>query len=294
MAQNSRKTFGSYPYLSIVLSSSFTLFFLGLFGLLLLSGKELKENLQENVEIQIFLKNHLQENHRLQLAQWLAESAFCRKKNDTASIQYIPKDVAAKKFIAETGADFREFLGENPLRDAYLVKIADGFQSSEKLKAIKKSIERRAGVFEANYIESLTGAINKNLRNISILLLAFFVLLTLLVSLLIHNTMKLSLYSQRFLIRSMQLVGAKAGFIYRPFLFKSIGYGFFAGLLSAALTHASWLYAAQRIPELQSLLASQQQIYLYAGLVLSGVLICFWSTYHAVRKYLRMSLDELY
>jgi len=289
-----KKKLGSYPFISVVFSITLALFVIGLFGLLILHTNKLTEIIKENIEIQVYLDKNVSENQRIQIQQSLAAQEYAASKDGEVQISYISKEQAAEDFIKETGEDFSEFLGENPLRDAYVLKIAPDYHSNEKLKEIKSDIETMTGVFEVVYVESLVDSINKNLTKLSLILLGFAAVLLIAVVILINNTIKLALFSQRFLIRSMQLVGAKAGFIQKPFLMRASLHGAIAGLLASALLFVLMNFANNKIEDLASLQETDKILILFVGLFIIGSLIGFASTYRAIRKYLKMSLDELY
>lgn len=289
-----KKKLGSYPFISVVFSITLALFVIGLFGLLILHTNKLTEIIKENIEIQVYLDKNISENQRIQIQQSLAAQEYAASKDGEVQISFISKEQAAEDFIKETGEDFSEFLGENPLRDAYVLKIAPDYHSNEKLKEIKGDIEAMTGVFEVVYVESLVDSINKNLTKLSLILLGFAAVLLIAVVILINNTIKLALFSQRFLIRSMQLVGAKAGFIQKPFLMRASLHGAIAGLLASALLFVLMNFANNKIEDLASLQETDKILILFVGLFVIGSLIGFASTYRAIRKYLKMSLDELY
>lgn len=289
-----KKKLGSYPYLSVVFSITLALFVIGLFGLLLLHANQLKELIQQNIEVQVYLNKYITENQRIKINKTLANKDYVLKEDGIPQIAYISKEEAAQQFIEETGEDFTNFLGENPLRDAYSIKINAEFHEPDKLAGIKKDIEGISGVFEVTYIESLVDSINKNVTKISIVLASFALILLLTVIMLINNTIKLALFSQRFLIRSMQLVGATARFIQRPFLYRATLHGILAGIFAALILIGLMQYANQKIEDLSSLQDPENTLYLLLSLLLIGGFIGFLSTFRAVRKYLKMSLDELY
>lgn len=289
-----KKKLGSYPYVSVVFSITLALFVIGLFGLLLLHTNKLTSIIKENIEIQVYLDKNIQENQRMQVQQALSTKEYVARENNELQISYISKEKAAEEFINETGEDFVEFLGQNPLRDAYVIKVSPEFQQNEKLKVIKAEIEGIGGVFEAVYIESLVDSINKNVTKISLFLIGFAIVLLLAVIILINNTIKLALFSQRFLIRSMQLVGAKASFIQKPFLWRSILHGFLAGGIASILLFVLLNFANENIDDLASLQETRQILILFAILLVAGAIIGFGSTYRAINKYLKLSLDELY
>lgn len=289
-----KKKLGSYPYVSVVFSITLALFVIGLFGLLMLHANSLTRMIRENVTMQVFLNRTISENDKIQIQKLLASKDYIAVAEGQPQISFISKEEAADEFIKDTGEDFRQFLGENPLRDAYVINIDTDFQNSEELAKIKLDIERMSGVFEVTYVESLVRSINENLAKVSLVLAGFAVLLIIIVAVLINNTIRLALFSQRFLIRSMQLVGATAGFIQRPFLSRSFFHGVLSGMLASALLLFVLQYVNQQIEDLEQLQDTTLIMLLMGLLLLAGGFIGFISTYRAVKKYLKMSLDELY
>jgi len=296
MEQKTRKKrkLGSYPFLSVTFSITLALFVIGLFGLMAMHAQKLTNLIQENVEVQVFLNKQISSGEVTKISKTIGTKEYVIKKENEPKIRLITKDEAAAQFIADTGEDFKEFLGENPLRDVLVVNIKPEYHAADSLKMVKADIEKMRGVFEVDYVESLVESINQNLTKIGAILVGFFVILMIVVVILINNTIKLALFSQRFLIRSMQLVGATSGFIRKPFLKRSVWYGFLAGALSSLMLLSIMLYANNRIEDLQELQDSQSLAILFLSLIFIGMIVGFLSTYRAVRKYLQMSLDELY
>ena len=289
-----KKHLGSYPFINVVLSITLALFVIGLFGLLILHTNKLTEIIKENIEIQVYLKKNVSESEKAKVEKAIYDRPYTLKKDDRALVQFISKEEAAEDFIEATGEDFTNFLGENPLHDAFLVKIDPQYQETEQLTTIKTELESMNGVFEVVYVDTLIQSINENLTRISLFLLGFAILLIMAVVLLINNTIKLALFSQRFLIRSMQLVGATRGFIKRPFIVRSMWHGIIAGMLSAVILYVLLRYSYQWVEGL-SLLTEPDKLYILLGsLLIIGALIGVLSTLRAVNKYLNMSLDELY
>jgi cell division transport system permease protein len=217
-----------------------------------------------------------------------------RTEENYPMVRFVSKDEAAKQFIQDTGEDFTSFIGDNPLRDALVVNIAAAYQRSDSLQVIKQRLEKTRGVFEVTYVASLVESINQNLAKLGLFLGGFTIVLLLVVVILINNTIKLALFSQRFLIRSMQLVGATGSFIRRPFLYRAAFYGFISGVLASAMIYGLMTYGNTKIENLQDLQDQQSLMILFGALVVIGMLVGFLSTYWAVRKYLKLSLDELY
>ncbi len=289
-----KKNLGSYPYLSVVFSITLALLVIGLFGLLLVHANRLSDVIRENVEIQVYLNQSVNNNERVQLMRILGEKPYVSRQNDQPQISFISREEAAEKFIEETGEDFTEFLGDNPLRDAFLLKINAGYYKKDKLAELSDEIEGMRGVYEVTYVESLVDAINKNVTRLGLILGSFAVLLIIIVSVLIDNTIRLALFSQRFLIRSMQLVGATSGFIQKPFLRRSLLHGIAGGAITSALLAALLYYANLYIPELTRLQREEEIAIIFLATLIFGGLLGVLSTYRAVRKYLKMSLDDLY
>lgn len=289
-----KKKVGSYQYGSVIFSISLALFVIGLFGLLLLQTNQLTNIVRENFEVSIFLNKNISENQKNRIESELSGSAYLLQKDGEAQIRFKSKEDAAKEFIDETGEDFSEFLGDNPFRDALIINIAPDFQQEARLDSISNHIESISGVFEAEYSAGVLEGIEKNKTKLSLILLGFAAILVLVVVLLINSTIKLALFSQRFLIRSMQLVGATGSFIRKPFLNRSFLHGAIAGVVASGLLFGLLQFANRNIDQLAEL---QQQTYilvLYGALVLLGGFIAVISTNRAMNKYLKMSLDELY
>jgi cell division transport system permease protein len=294
--KNARKKrkLGSYPFVSVVFSITLAIFVMGLFGMLYIHAKSLTKAIQRNVEIQIYLDKQISQAEVDRLSRTISSMAFVRKDDEYPAMRFVSKEEAAKKFIEDTGEDFTEFIGDNPLRDALVVGVAPAWQTSDSLKVIKTNLEKSRGVFEVNYMESLVESINKNLAKLGLFLGGFTVLLLFVVVILINNTIKLALFSQRFLIRSMQLVGATATFIRRPFLLRAALYGLAGGLIASGLLYVAMTSANQYIENLADLQDMDAIMALMGGLVVLGALVGYLSTYYAIRKYLKISLDELY
>ena len=291
--RGNKKKLGGYPAIGVVISITLSLIVIGVFGLLVIYSQELEHQVRQNIRVQVYLRSNVTENQRLQIENKLASQDYVSKE-DGPGVVFVSKEDAAKKFIEETGEDFIDFIGENPLRDAYLVSIAREYHSIEKIEKIKKEIQEMNGVFQVFYVEGLIESVNSNVTKIGLILLGLITVLLAAVVLLINNTLRIALFSQRFLIRSMQLVGAKKWFILRPFLLRASGYGLLAGLLAASLLWSLSNYAQRKIEDLSILHNQNQFLALVAVLLISGIVVAVLSTFFSIRRYLRMSLDQLY
>jgi cell division transport system permease protein len=284
-----KKKLGSYPSISVIFSITLALFVIGLFGILIVYSGELERVVRENFRVQVFLKNDLTDSSKAGIKKNIQNQPFVSAN----SLIFISKADAKKKFIQETGEDF-SFLGENLLRESFQFGVPADYQDSVKLTSIKKTLEKINGVFQAHYIVSSVSAINKNKTKIGLVLMSVASLLFIVVVLLINNTLRLALFSQRFLIRSMQLVGATRWFIKKPFLLRSLLYGLIGGMVASGLLIGLIMFANKRIPELTSIQNNDRILIVLASLTALGIFVTLLSTYRAVTKYLRLSLDELY
>ncbi|MEQ9405901.1 MAG: permease-like cell division protein FtsX [Cyclobacteriaceae bacterium] len=288
-----KRKLGSYPFVSVVFSITVALLVLGLFGWMILHSSRLGNQIQENIEVQVYLNKDLSTSDINKIRQAVESKQYTLVKTEP-QVTLITREQAAEQFIKDTGEDFKEFLGDNPLRDLLVVKVAFGYQSIDSLNLIKSDIERMPGVYEAEYEESLVESINQNLTRIGFVLMGVAIFSLLVVIVLINNTIKLALFSQRFLIRSMQLVGATSSFIRRPFLYRSVFYGFLAGIIASAVLYAFTMYMNSLIEGLRELQDMKGFLVLFSVIIIMGMIVGYFSSLRAVRKYLKMSLDELY
>lgn len=289
-----KKKLGSYPHAMVIFTITLALFVIGLFSTLLIHAGKLSDVVKQSIEVQVYLDFDLTQTQLARLKNTFSQKEYIAYLNQQSQVRFFSKEEGAKEFIQESGEDFMAFLGDNPLRDAYILNINPDFADLEHLKKIKAELEEIDGVYEVQYVASLIDSINQNLKKISIILLSFAGILVLVVIILINNTIKLAMFSQRFLIRSMQLVGATAGFIQQPFMNRAIVQGLISGLLASGMLLGLLSYAYYEINELY-LLRDETKLIILAGLlVVLGMIIGFISSYRAVRKYMRLSLDELY
>ncbi len=289
-----KKQLGYFKFGSVLFSTTLSLFIVGLFGIILIQASSLTKMIRENIEIQVFLDKELSQKQLSELRKNLKERPFVLHTEDSLYLRFISNEEAAETFIKNTGEDFTEFLEDNPLRDSYVFSVSEEFQSSEQLTSIAKELETLPGVFEVSYMTDLVDSINKNLFKVSLIMGGFILILIVTVIMLINNTIRLALFSQRFLIRSMQLVGATRGFIRKPFLVRAFIFGILAGILASSILFGLLEYTKGNIEGFAALQNTELMLFLFAGLSIMGGLLSGFSTLRAVNKYLNMSLDELY
>ncbi len=271
-----------------VISVTLVLFLIGLLGILFISAKKISNHLKENIGFHVYLKDNVKDDEVERLHNFLNASNYVK------SSQYLSKDSAAALYKKEVGEDFVQFIGYNPLPSSLEVQLKADFANPDSIAWIQKQITDFNSVKEFDYQESLVNMVNKNINRIALVLLVFIVLLMLIALALINNTIRLAIYSKRFVIKTMQLVGATGGFIRKPFLMNGIRHGIIAGVI-ANLILAGIIYAAlKKIPDMEQVTDMDMMIWLFGIVLALGVFISGISTFFAVRKYLRSNSEELY
>ncbi|MCE6990101.1 ABC transporter permease [Dyadobacter sp. CY323] len=289
-----KKKIGSYPNAMIVMSLTAALFLIGFCGLLVIQSKKLVSIIRQNIEVRVFLDKEVNKAGQDSILQAIQSKPFVLASTEVKPIIFVSKEEAAKEFIEGTKEDFVNFLGENPLRNSYRVKIHEDYFEEAKLQQIKKDIEQIKGVYEVVYQEDLADNINRNVTKIYIVLASFALVMLIIIVLLVNNTIKLAIYSQRFLIRSMQLVGATNGFIQRPYVLRGAIQGLVGGVLAGILLIVLQQIAVRNVEGLAMLQEYEKIAFLILAVLSLGILIGISSTYQSLARYLRMALDDLY
>ena len=275
-------------YITTVISITLVLFMIGLLGLLILHAKNLSNYVKENIGFSIMIKENIKEGGILELQKKLDAQPYAK------STEYIPKDKAAVELKKELGEDFIGFLGYNPLLPTIDLRLKADYATLESVTQIEKKLLSNPEVKEVFYQKSLVEMVNQNIERISFVLLGFSLALLIISIALINNTIRLSVYSRRFILRSMQLVGATKGFIQKPFIIRGIVNGIISSILAIGLLMLVVYFALQEVPELLQVENLAMYVILITSLLLLGILISWFSTYFAVRKFLRMKTDSLY
>jgi cell division transport system permease protein len=275
-------------YISLVISVSLVLFLLGVLGLVLINAKELADYLRESLSFSIMLDDNAKEPDIRMLQKDLDAKPYVK------STEYISKDAAAVKMKKELGEDFISFLGDNPLPPSIDVYLHSGYTSPDSVARIEKYVREYTFVKEVSVPESLLFLINENVKKISLFLLVISAFLFLIALTIINNTIRLSIYSRRFLIRTMQLVGATRAFIRGPFLIQSAIQGLMAALVAMSLL-IGLLYLIEKEFFLMFSFESTYLLFLLgASIIITGILINVISTFFSVNRYLSISEDKLY
>ncbi len=288
MSSSKRRVAGSY-FMSLV-SITLVLFLLGVFALLMMYAQKLSNHLKENIGFEIVLNSNVKEDNILQLQKEL-EAMPAVKSTD-----YITKDEAIRRLSEDLGEDFLQWLGneENPLLPSIDVRFKADYANNDSIIALQAQLLKNTDIKEIYYQKSLVNVINQNANRIGIALMVACLIFLIVAITLIRNTIRLSIYAKRFLVRSMLLVGATASYIRRPFIKSGILQGFFGALLAVVFL-ALLLYGLnKRLPELTLVQDYTIIIGIFVGILLLGMLLGGLSTRSALRKYLHADVDRLY
>lgn len=274
--------------ITVIISLSLVLFMLGALGLLIINANKLNKHFKENIGFQVFLKDTATNAQTDLLVQEITNSAFAK------SVSYISKEQAAEKLKLDLGEDFVAFLGVNPLLNSLDVKIKADYAVTDTLQAVEKMLLQKPFVKEVIYQKDMINSLNKNTKAIAFFILIFSGALLIVAIALINNTIRLSIYAQRFLIRTMYLVGATRHFISKPFIFKGIRQGVIAGIIAAALLAGFLIISSKFIPDLLAVQDETILLLLLIALLFLGIIISAFSAYFSVLRYLRLKTADLY
>ena len=273
-----------------LVSIMLVLFLLGAFAIFMMHARRLSNHVKENIGFEIVMNSDVKEANILRLQKELDAMPAVK------STEYITKEEAIARLSEDLGEDFLQWLGneENPLLPSIDVRFHAAYANTDSIALIEAMILENTDVKEVYYQKSLVDLINNNIRRIAIVLMVVSLMLLLIAIALIRNTIRLSIYSKRFLVRSMQLVGATESFIRRPFLRQGVSQGFFGGLLADLFLFAILYGISKRVPDLALLQDTTVMAAIFVGIVLLGVLLALFSTRSALDKFLKADLDKLY
>jgi len=275
-------------YFMAILGVSLVLFILGILGWLVINANKLGDYFKENVELRVYLRENISVKDSSSLVQYIAARPYVKK------YRYITKEMAKQKFLADGNEDWKTVLEDNPLQASIDFNLKNQYVDSDSLTAIQKDLEQNIGVSDVQYPKSLINNLNMNLRKVSLILLGIAVVLCVVVIVLIDNTIKLAMFSNRFLIKTMQMVGATRWFIAKPMDYRAIINGAISGVIALAGILAIVVSAENLLPELKAMRDPLWLGLLAGGIIILGMLISFFSTHRSVIKYLKMKLDDLY
>lgn len=275
-------------YFSVVLSISLVLFLLGVLGLLVLNTKKMADHFKEQITISVFLKDNAKQVEVDQLQKSLAMAEY------TKSATYVSKEEAAEKHSEDIGENFQDFLGYNPLKNSIDVQLNADFVTPDQLEEIAKEINSKGYVDEVSYDKPLIGLLNDNVKKISLWILVASGVFTFIAVLLINSSIRLSIYSKRFIIKTMQMVGATKVFIRRPFIWTNLKLGVLGAVIAMMCLGGVLYYINDNFPELGLTEDPIILLILFASVFVLGIFISLISTYFATQRFLNLRTDELY
>jgi cell division transport system permease protein len=279
---------GKPSYFMSILGVTIVLCLMGIIGIITINSRKLITNLKESVEVHVFLKQNIKDTARERLQNYIAAQPYVRE------IKYTDKETAKKEWIKTGGEDFTEFIDNSLLPPSIDFKLKADFLDSARLVAIKADLSQYPIVDEVKYPTAIVGQMVSNFRTASIVLLVVAILISAFVIVLIDNTIRLAMFSNRFLIKTMQMVGATRWYIAKPLDIRAIINGGISGVIATAIVYLLMLLAENFFEGFRTLRDTQSLLLLGFVLIVLGICITVFSTHRSVLKYLRMKLDELY
>lgn len=281
-------SFFNMQFITSSISTTLVLLLLGMVVFFVLSANNLSNYVRENIGFTVLVSDDMKEPEALKFQKVLNEKAYVKES------AYISKEQALREQTEAMGTDPAEFLGYNPFTASIEIKLNAEYANSDSIAWIEKEILANKKVMEVSYPQDLLDSINQNLQKVSLFLLGLAALLTLISFALINNTIRLAIYSKRFLIHTMKLVGASWGFIRRPFLLRNMWIGILAGLLADAILIALASMLVKYEPELVEIVTPQTMLIVMASVFIFGLAITSLCAYISINKYLRMKASALY
>jgi len=276
-------------YIYSIIGVALVLLITGLMGWLILNTRSIEKAMKEDVRISIYLRT-LNKDTVEQIRQYVASQNFA------LNVEYVDKEKAKQIWNKENNEDWATILETNPLPESIDFNVKETHVNQDSLSSLKDKIQIAFAnqITEVNYPPVLISNMDKVVRKTEIALLVFSIILAVLVIFIIDNTIKLAMFSNRFLIKTMQMVGATRGFILKPMSLQAVLYGFISALIAIAILFGIMKIAENAIPDFKKIHNMQLNLLLFGGIIILGVLITFLSTFRSVRKYLKMKLDDLY
>lgn len=275
-------------YIYVVLSIALVLFVLGLLGVIVLQTKALAKHFKEQVTMSIFLNDN-SDKDKISSFQTKLE-----KKDYVKTVTFISKEEAAKMLTKDLGEDFVKFLGTNPLKDNIQLQLKSEYVTKDSVAEIRRELADNKLVYEIDYNEVLIDKLDQNIKKISLWVLVLSAILTLIAVMLINSTIRLSIYSKRFIIKTMQMVGATKGFIRKPFIITGIKLGIYGALIAIVGLFILGIYFEKQIPGLNFTKQWDIMLLVFGGVLILGIIISGLSTYFATRRFLNLRTEELY
>ena len=287
-SRNNAVSYFDMQFITSSISTTLVLLLLGLVVFFVLAANNLSVYVRENINFSVLISDDMKETDILKLQKRLNNEPFVKET------EYISKKQALKEQTEAMGTDPQEFLGYNPFTASIEIKLHSDYANSDSIAKIEKLIKRNTNIQDVLYQKDLIDAVNENIRNISLVLLALAVMLTFISFALINNTIRLAIYSKRFLIHTMKLVGASWGFIRRPFLKRNIWRGVLAAFIADTILMGAAYWLVSYEPELIRVITPEVMLLVSGAVLVFGVVITFLCAYLSINKYLRMKASTLY
>lgn len=281
-------SFFDMQFITSSVSTTLVLLLLGLVVFFVLAAHNLSVYVRENISFSVLISDDMKENDILKLQKKLNKEDFVKES------EYISKKQALKEQTEAMGTDPEEFLGYNPFTASLEIKLHSKYANSDSIAKIEKVIKKNTNIQDVLYRKELIDAVNENIRNITLVLLSLAVVLTFISFALINNTIRLAIYSKRFLIHTMKLVGANWRFIRRPFLRRNIWSGIFAALIADAILMGTAYWAVTYERELIQVITPEVMLIVCGSVLVFGVVITWLCAYFSINKYLKMKANALY
>ena len=275
-------------YFSVVVSIALVFFMVGFLGLVLLKSTQVANYFKEEVVVTLFLKNDTSKDQIENLRNSLIKEIFTRK------IIYISKEDAAKFYAEDLGEDFVNYLGTNPLKNSIDIYLNPGFVTPEKMEEISDRFKNNTYVFEVSYDKPLVTFLTQNIQRVSFWLFVISSFFGLIALILINSSIRLSVYSKRFNIKTMQMVGATKSFIRKPFIWNGVQLGFIGAVIALIGLGVVIYYIDQKIPTLQLTTDYITLAYLGGGILIIAFIISWLSTFFATQRFLNLQTEKLY
>ena len=279
---------GKPSYFMSILGVTLVLFLLGIIGWLVINANKLGNYFKENVEVGAYLRGDVNAADSAALMNYISAKPY------VMSIEFVTKEAAKKKYLGDGNENWDKVLEANPLPNSINFKVKQQYMNSDSLAAIQADLQQQTYISDVEYPKALVDNLNNNIKRISIILLAVAILLALVVIILIDNTIRLAMFSNRFLIKTMQMVGATRWFIAKPMNIRAIINGALSGIIAIAAVVVVIFGAERILPEMKAIHDNITLALLFSGLIILGICITLFSTHRSVLKYLRMKLDDLY
>ena len=287
-SRNNAVSYFDMQFITSSISTTLVLLLLGLVVFFVLAANNLSVYVRENINFSVLISDDMKETDILKLQKRLNNEPFVKET------EYISKKQALKEQTEAMGTDPQEFLGYNPFTASIEIKLHSDYANSDSIAKIEKLIKRNTNIQDVLYQKDLIDAVNENIRNISLVLLGLAIMLTFISFALINNTIRLAIYSKRFLIHTMKLVGASWGFIRRPFLKRNIWSGVLAAFIADTILMGAAYWLVSYEPELIRVITPEVMLLVSGAVLVFGVVITFLCAYLSINKYLRMKASTLY